>query len=78
MAPEEFARGSWIDERTTVYTMGRTAFVFLSSDARGAAAREAWRGTPALFDVASAACAPRPEDRFGSVREFAEAWFAAR
>src|SRR5687767_5766529 len=29
MAPEEFERGALIDERTAVFTMGRTAFVFL-------------------------------------------------
>jgi hypothetical protein len=29
MAPEEWQRGATIDERTTVYTLGRAAFVFL-------------------------------------------------
>ena len=30
MAPEEFARGARIDERTTLFTMGRAAAVFLA------------------------------------------------
>lgn len=30
MAPEEFVKGSLIDLRTNVLTMGATAFVFLS------------------------------------------------
>jgi hypothetical protein len=29
MAPEELERGALIDERTTVFAMGRAAFVFL-------------------------------------------------
>lgn len=36
MAPEEFERGALIDERTTVFTMGRTAFVCLGDDIGGA------------------------------------------
>ena len=30
MAPEEFALGATIDERSTLFTMGRTAAIFLS------------------------------------------------
>ena len=30
MAPEEFERGALIDERTNVFTMGRTAAVLLA------------------------------------------------
>ena len=36
MAPEEFERGALIDERTTVFTMGRTAVVCLGDDIDGA------------------------------------------
>src|SRR5690606_15429825 len=30
MAPEEFTLGAWIDQRTTVFTTGRTILIFLS------------------------------------------------
>ena len=35
MAPEEFCRGAQIDERTTVFTLGRAAYVLLSDGPRG-------------------------------------------
>ena len=52
MAPEEFQRGARIDERTTVFTLGRTAFVFLSDGLRGEPERHRWRASAALYDVA--------------------------
>jgi serine/threonine-protein kinase len=77
MAPEEFRRGATIDERTTVFTMGRTAFVFLSEDLRGDARRELWRAEDALYEVAHRATAPDPDKRWPSLSEFLDAWRAA-
>jgi len=62
MAPEEYERGARIDERTTVYTMGRTVAQFLSL------------GTPAIDALIARACEPDPQRRFRSVAEFYRAW----
>lgn len=61
MAPEEFERGRLIDERTTVFALGRTMTIFLG----GLASR-----------VAARACADEPARRHASVAELA-ADFAA-
>jgi hypothetical protein len=68
MAPEEFVRGATIDERTTVFNLGRAAFVLLSPGDRA--------GDP-LFDVAHRATRPAPADRYQSVGELTHAWRAA-
>jgi len=65
MAPEEFERGALIDERTTVFTMGRTVAQFLSL------------GTPELVALIARACAPDPAARFQTLAEFYGAWAAA-
>jgi serine/threonine-protein kinase len=75
MAPEEFERGARIDERTTVFTMGRTALVFLAA---GALDAHAFRGPRALFDVVASACRPDRAERFATVASFCQAWQAAR
>lgn len=75
MAPEEFALGERIDQRTTVFTMGRTALQFLSN---GSDDPTAFRGSPALFDVVTRACRPAQPDRFPTVAEFHDSWRAAR
>ena len=67
MAPEEFERGALIDERTTVFTMGRTAFVCLGDDIDGA-----------LGEVVRRACRQEREERYGSMEEFYAAWHQAR
>ena len=46
MAPEEFTRGARIDERTTVFTMGRAAAVFLARHGDG-------DGVPGVVERAS-------------------------
>jgi hypothetical protein len=66
MAPEEYVLGARIDERTTVFTMGRTVQQFLPL------------GTTALADLASRACQPDPARRLGSVEEFYQLWSAGR
>jgi serine/threonine protein kinase, bacterial len=67
MAPEEFERGAMIDERTSVFTMGRAAFVFLGE-------ADAFRGTAAQLAAALTACQPDPSKRFPSLRAFRDAW----
>ena len=57
MAPEELELGALIDERTTVFVMGRTALVFLSD---GTLDFEDFRGPRSLFDVVAQACQPDP------------------
>jgi serine/threonine protein kinase, bacterial len=71
MAPEEFVAGALIDERTTVFTLGRTALLLLG-DGTGL------RGPAALLDVAIRACRPDPERRHRTVAEFADDWRRAR
>jgi serine/threonine-protein kinase len=63
MAPEEFEMGARIDERTTVFNLGRAAFVFLGE-----------RGTAAQRAAATRACSPDPADRFATVEGFLAAW----
>jgi serine/threonine protein kinase len=75
MAPEEFERGARIDERTTVFTLGRAALVLLGD---GNLSTEAFGGARALFDAVEKACRPAPAERFGSVAEFVRAWETAR
>jgi serine/threonine-protein kinase len=75
MAPEEFELGAQIDEQTNVFTMGRTALVFLSD---GTLDADAFRGPSALFDVVAKACDPGRSHRFDSMAAFCRAWRAAR
>lgn len=66
MAPEEFELGARIDERTTVFNLGRAAFVFL--DERGTAPQRA---------AATRACSPDPAARFATVEDFLDAWLGS-
>ena len=65
MAPEEYELGARIDERTTVFTMGRTVINFLSP------------GSAAIEGLVARACDPEPERRFQTVAEFYGAWSEA-
>ena len=56
MAPEEFEKGSTIDERTTVFAMGRTIAIFLHD-------------VPVLEHVAAVASADDPDARYATVAE---------
>jgi serine/threonine-protein kinase len=71
MAPEEYALGATIDERTTVFTLGRCAAVFLGD---GTLERAAFRGRDAQFAAMLTACEPDPNDRITSVARLAQAW----
>jgi serine/threonine-protein kinase len=78
MAPEEWQRGATVDERTTVFTLGRAAFVFLSCGLLGEPDREQWRAGAALYEVARQATRTDPEYRFATVTDLVSAWRAAR
>ena len=75
MAPEEFTLNALIDQRSTVFTMGRTAFVLLSD---GTLERPAFRSSGLLYAVLRRACAVAPEERFACVADFFADWRAAR
>ncbi|MCY3710218.1 MAG: hypothetical protein OXG26_15100 [Caldilineaceae bacterium] len=74
MAPEEFERGVTIDERTNVFTMGRTAANLMSD---GTLDRSAFRGGDAHFDVVHRACSEERGQRYASVCDFYAAWIEA-
>lgn len=61
MAPEEFQKGRTIDDRTTVFALGRTMSIFLGERAK---------------QVTDVACAEMPQHRHASVADLA-ADFAA-
>jgi serine/threonine-protein kinase len=71
MAPEEFARGAVIDERTTVFNLGRAVSVFLG---QGELHRAGFRGSESQHRVMARACAPDRAARFQSVAEMTRAW----
>jgi len=80
MAPEEWQRGAALDERTNVYRLGATAFVFLGEKEelepgrgldRSAESREA---SLTQYEAALKATAPAPEDRYPSVADFIAEW----
>jgi hypothetical protein len=77
MAPEEFRRGAQIDERTTVFTLGRAAFVLLGDGPRGEQARSLWRGSDSLYQVAQTATRADPGQRYQSVASLCCAWRSA-
>ena len=71
MAPEEFELGATIDERTTVFTMGRTAAVLMSDNSLE---RVAFRGSDGQYEVMVRSCADSPDDRFQTVADMHAAW----
>lgn len=75
MAPEEFVKGSLIDQRTNVYTMGAVAFMLLGSSSDRKI--EYWRASEELFAVASKAVSEEREKRYASIHEFNESWLSA-
>lgn len=73
MAPEEFVRGSVIDIRTTVFTLGRALRLLLDAGDE----EKQWRGTSGQLAVIEKATAAAPECRFHSVHSLVNAWHAA-
>ncbi len=74
MAPEELERGARIDQRTNVFTMGRTLLEFLGD---GTDDPVAFRGPKGLLEVARRACQLQPADRFSTMADFVRAVRAA-
>jgi serine/threonine-protein kinase len=75
MAPEELTLGAVIDQRSSVFTMGRTAAIFLSD---GTFERAPFRANDALYEVVRRACYEKPGERFASMDAFYSAWCEAR
>ena len=75
MAPEEFALGAQIDERTNVYLAGCMAFA-LAGDERDRT-RETWQAGEALYRVASRAAAPERETRYPTLSSLRADWLRA-
>ena len=73
MAPEEYELGAAIDERTTVFNLGRCASVFLSRRALDADRSRLNR----LLLVGKTACRRDPADRYRTLRAFSQAWATA-
>lgn len=71
MAPEEFEFGAQIDERTTVFTLGRIVWHFATRLTEDPAN---FCGTKDLARVIHKAIQPSPADRYTSVAELASAW----
>ncbi|MFI5046466.1 MAG: serine/threonine protein kinase [Acidimicrobiia bacterium] len=75
MAPEEWVEGATIDERTTVFNLGRTGLVLLDEGPDAPVeVGDSFRGTGAMADVLIHATQLDPEDRHESVAELADAW----
>lgn len=71
MAPEEFERGALIDERTTVFNLGRAISVSLGE---GRLTRAGFRGTEGQHRVMTRACEPVPAARFQTVADMTRCW----
>jgi serine/threonine-protein kinase len=74
MAPEELQRGACIDERATVFTLGRFLQILLGCARSGPAERHAFRGSDEQFDISVRATRPSPEQRWATVSDLAHAW----
>lgn len=71
VAPEESHRGHRLDERTSVFHLGRTALVLLGD---GSGEIAGWRGPRILQAVVERATSADPDDRYLHVRDFVAAW----
>ena len=74
MAPEEFKLGATIDQRTTVFTLGRTAAVLLSDNSLD---RKPFRGSDTQYEIMLKACQQDPDARFQTVAQFRDSWLQA-
>lgn len=75
MAPEEFELGAALDQRTTVFTLGRLVRHFTT---RLTEDPGSFSGPAGLAAVIEQAVQPAPDDRFPTVAAFASAWQSAR
>ncbi len=69
MAPEEYVKGSQIDQVTNVFTLGRTVVELL-----GSGSIERLRGSEAIKAAIRRAVDPDRAQRYPSVKAFVEAW----
>jgi len=76
MSPEEFEKGSVIDEVSNVFLMGATAFALLG-DATDRTLQK-WHADKALFSVAEKAVSKDRTKRYQSIDELTVAWAYAR
>ncbi len=67
MAPEEHEQGATIDERTTVFHLGRVVDQLLGSHC-----------SPAQVEIARQAVRPEPSERFPTVAALVDRWRAGR
>ncbi|HEX4472192.1 MAG TPA: hypothetical protein VH085_09500 [Nocardioides sp.] len=75
MAPEELELGARIDQRTTVFTLGRLVWHFAT---RLTEDRAGFCGADTLARVVQRACELSPADRYPTVADLAHAWNGAR
>ena len=73
MAPEELSLGATIDERTTVFNMGRCITTFLHDSCTSLRSLPA----EAILEIEARACHSDPNRRFDSMAQFCRAWHAA-
>lgn len=71
MAPEELQLGEMIDQRTTLFTLGRIALWLLGD---GAINPQTFRGASAMLQVFRQATEPDPGLRFQAMENFWGAW----
>lgn len=72
MAPEEYQKGTALDECTTVYNMGALAFEFFGDNQDRT--EKAWIGPAPLYAVASRATRDAKAARYPSMRAYLDAW----
>jgi serine/threonine-protein kinase len=75
VSPEERANGAVIDEVTTVYTLGATAFCLFADSDRS---REAWPLSDEQFAVVKRAVSDGRSQRQQSIRQLIAEWRAAQ
>ncbi|QNO14162.1 hypothetical protein HYG86_04940 [Alkalicella caledoniensis] len=76
MSPEEYEKGSVIDEITNVYLMGATAFVLLGNAVEKSI--EGWLAHKALYDVAKKAASKDRNQRYQSLEVLSATWKQAK
>jgi serine/threonine-protein kinase len=73
LSPEERTPGALIDERTMVFTLGRTALLLMDAGDD----EQAFRGTPQQRRILARATTADPAGRYERVAAFVTAWRAA-
>lgn len=76
MAPEQFKRGAWVDQRTNVYTLARFAIQYLS-DRHDVQWSRTFQASSGLADVLAKATRDDPDDRFETVEALVKAYGSA-